>query len=96
MDVLNPTVYFQLISGDRYGFRPIPVEILMDEFDVIKKFATEESVPDAKILDDWYLLDENANPPHYVLQVYTLWSLFLFYHRKFHMNLTSLKRSPVL
>lgn len=24
------------------------------------------------------------------------WSLFLSYHRKFHMNVTSIKRSPVL
>ncbi|CAC5407383.1 unnamed protein product [Mytilus coruscus] len=63
---LGPNFIF--ISGDRYGFRPIPVEIDKEEFDTIKKLAEKNSLSDTKLLDIWYLLDENAIPPLYILQ----------------------------
>ncbi|XP_052083625.1 NACHT domain- and WD repeat-containing protein 1-like [Mytilus californianus] len=63
---LGPNFIF--ISGDRYGFRPIPVEIDKEEFDTIKKLAEKNSLSDTKLLDIWYLLDENAKPPLYILQ----------------------------
>ncbi|XP_063446187.1 uncharacterized protein LOC134725872 isoform X2 [Mytilus trossulus] len=72
---LGPNFIF--ISGDRYGFRPIPIEIDMEEFDTIKKVAEENSLPDIKLLDVWYLLDENAKPPLYILQ--PIRSQFTFY-----------------
>ncbi|VDH96754.1 Hypothetical predicted protein, partial [Mytilus galloprovincialis] len=63
---LGPNFIF--LSGDRYGFRPIPIEIDKDEFDTIKKLAEKNSLSDTKLLDIWYLLDENAIPPLYILQ----------------------------
>ncbi|CAG2215281.1 unnamed protein product [Mytilus edulis] len=63
---LGPNFIF--ISGDRYGFRPIPVEIDKDEFDTLKKIAEKNSLSDTELLDIWYLLDENAIPPLYILQ----------------------------
>ncbi|XP_063408936.1 uncharacterized protein LOC134692415 [Mytilus trossulus] len=63
---LGPNFIF--ISGDRYGFRPIPVEIDKEEFDTLKKLAKKNSLSDTKLLDIWYLLDKNAIPPRYILQ----------------------------
>lgn len=54
----------KLLSGDRYGFTPIPTEIEKEEFEIIKSFAEN-----ATLLDIWYRLDENAKPPKYILQV---------------------------
>lgn len=56
------------MSGDRYGFTPIPTEIEKEEFEIIKTFAEKEA-ENAALLDIWYRLDENAKPPKYILQV---------------------------
>ncbi|XP_063447169.1 NACHT domain- and WD repeat-containing protein 1-like [Mytilus trossulus] len=67
---------FILLSGDRYGFTPIPTEIEKTEFEIMKTFAEKES-ENAALLDIWYRLDENAKPPKYILQ--PIRSQFTFY-----------------
>ena len=62
---LSPKPNFLMLLGDRYGWRPLPPEIPADEFELVIKEAT---ITDAKRLRDWYLWDNNALPPHYVLR----------------------------
>ena len=55
--------------GDRYGFQPLPTCISVEEMDVILEVCHTCEVSNADLLDDWYLLDNNATPPVYELQV---------------------------
>ncbi|KAJ8318731.1 hypothetical protein KUTeg_003822 [Tegillarca granosa] len=66
--VVSMDYLYKLISGDRYGFRPIPTEIEMEEFESLLQIAKEYQLEDQKLMETWYLLDENAKPPLYVLQ----------------------------
>ena len=58
-----------MIIGDKYGPAPLPAHIDADEFEIMKKMAEEERLPRYFLLDAWYVRDDNAIPPVYVLQV---------------------------
>ena len=47
----------------------MPTSINMDEFKLMRAEANEMSLEHKHLLDDWFILDENAVPPVYVLQV---------------------------
>ena len=51
-----PGVCFILISGDRYGHRPIPTRIPQEEFESLTQKMSEE---DKTLVEKWYLLDLN-------------------------------------
>ncbi|XP_052261935.1 uncharacterized protein LOC127865910 isoform X2 [Dreissena polymorpha] len=68
---------FIVLSGDRYGFRPIPVELDVKQFEVLRFEATKLDLKDRALLDEWYKLDENAVPSIYLLQ--PIRSKFTFY-----------------
>ncbi len=55
--------------GDRYGYRPIPADILATEFDILKAIVQEEKLEGLDLIDKWYRKDNNSVPPKYVLQV---------------------------
>ena len=54
----------QILSGNRYGFRPIPTEMSMEEFNVLLKNCDNKN-----LLNTWYKKDDNNEPPLYILQV---------------------------
>ena len=61
----SPRPNFIVLLGDRYGWRPLPYEIPAKEFEAILFKTSRE---DQLILNQWYLRDNNAIPPTYVLQ----------------------------
>ena len=56
--------------GDKYGYRPYPNEIVAEEFEILQKAARTVS-KDTTLLTEWFLRDDNAVPPTYVLQPIT-------------------------
>jgi len=58
-----------VLSGDRYGFRPVPVEMDVEKFQIIHTAAKELNLADRMLLEEWYKLDTNALPNKYCLQV---------------------------
>lgn len=52
--------YMVCIIGDRYGYRPIPVKVEKDVFEMLRGSV--------EMLAKWYKLDENSIPAAYVLQ----------------------------
>jgi hypothetical protein len=76
----SPEPNFLILLGNRYGWRPLPEVISVEEFATLKTAAeqiqseppdpakqlTERQVELLKksvaVLEDWYLLDENAKP----------------------------------
>ena len=69
LKLCDSCIIFQCILGDRYGFRPIPVEMNSEEFDMLYHHGELCSLPDLHLLKEWYSKDDNAVPPVYVLQV---------------------------
>ena len=65
----NYLLLFQTILGDRYGQRHCPSELTLAEFDLLSQESSEQKHPHSSLLQDWYLKDDNAVPPCYVLQV---------------------------
>ncbi|HVR29975.1 MAG TPA: DUF4062 domain-containing protein [Thermoanaerobaculia bacterium] len=57
---ITPRPNFILLLGDRYGWRPLPYEILADE---LAGLAACISEPEERRLLDWYRRDDNARPP---------------------------------
>ncbi len=55
--------------GDRYGHRPVPSEIPAHEFELLVEEAEGLQLGGVDTLREWYVCDENAVPPEYVLQV---------------------------
>lgn len=66
--------HFKVLSGDRYGFRPIPVQLEVNAFEVIRQEANKLEVENSSLLDEWYKLDENCVPNRYILQVIYMYS----------------------
>uniref|UniRef100_A0A0K0FUG2 NACHT domain-containing protein n=1 Tax=Strongyloides venezuelensis TaxID=75913 RepID=A0A0K0FUG2_STRVS len=58
---------FVVFLCQKYGYRPIPSEILSTEFEILKK-TLKERQEDVSILDTWYIEDLNAVPSHFTLQ----------------------------
>jgi WD40 repeat protein len=69
---LSPKPNFLVLLGNRYGWRPLPEEISVGEFGLLEAAAAGVSTTGRKsavgILREWYLQDENALPPVYLLQ----------------------------
>lgn len=60
---LSPKPNFIILMGNRYGWRPLPASIPVDDFERIKVNWPADKLS----LLNWYRLDENAIPPHYTL-----------------------------
>ena len=60
-------ILFQALIGQKYGYRPIPASVDGEEFEIIRAELEQQS-EDLRLLDTWYLRDENCVPPQYVLQ----------------------------
>lgn len=76
---LSPKPNFLMFLGDRYGWRPLPTEISVDEFELIVRVLTARP-DDFALLQQWYRRDDNAVPSHYRLlprddayQTYAAW-----------------------
>ncbi|HEV8600550.1 MAG TPA: AAA family ATPase [Gemmatimonadales bacterium] len=61
----TPRPNFVVLLGDRYGWRPLPFEMPAAEFATARAAAAGS---EAALLDRWYRLDENADPPVFRLQ----------------------------
>ncbi|CAL1545368.1 unnamed protein product [Lymnaea stagnalis] len=75
---------FIVFLGQKYGYRPIPAEILASEFDMLRD-CTKQNPEDLKLLDDWYKRDDNYVPAVYVLQPIS--SIFTNFNNKRHQRL---------
>ena len=62
---ISPKPNFLILLGDKYGWQPVPEIIPSEEMMAIKKVLPGE---DVKLLDTWYLCDENASPAEFVLR----------------------------
>ena len=58
--------------GNKYGYRPIPNEISRPEFECLQAVARVNNDIRWTTVTDWYNLDENNTPSHYVLQPISL------------------------
>jgi WD40 repeat protein len=69
---ISPRPNFLILLGNRYGWRPLPEEISVAEFQALERAAAQvANTPDqpaAAVLREWYCKDENAVPPVYLLQ----------------------------
>ncbi len=61
---------FVFFGGQKYGYRPIPSVIDVEEFELIVKTLRDLGRDDT-VLHEWYEKDENAVPPEMILQVLT-------------------------
>ena len=66
---VNLLSIFQLLVGDKYGQGTPPLKIDAKEFKVLHSVAEHQNIKSRNLLDEWYLLDSNTQPPVYVLQV---------------------------
>ena len=55
--------------GQKYGYRPFPVEISAPEFE--KLLGAVENLDDLQLLKNWFWRDDNAIPAQYLLQPIT-------------------------
>ncbi|MBS9782506.1 MAG: tetratricopeptide repeat protein [Arcobacter sp.] len=62
----KPYPNFLILSGDRYGWVPLPFMIEQKEFKSILENINDKE--DEDLLKDWYKLDENQIPSSYRLQ----------------------------
>jgi len=65
--VTDPHPDFIILSGDKYGWVPIPRVIEREEFEAILD-KLKELNEDISILKKWYELDENQIPVSYILK----------------------------
>ena len=69
---ISPRPNFLILLGNRYGWRPLPEEISVEEFHTLEQAAAQlPSSADKSavvVLRDWYREDTNAVPPVYLLQ----------------------------
>ena len=63
--LVSPRPNFIVLLGDRYGWRPLPAEIPVDEFDTLRHHIANS---EALLLSAWYRRDDNADPPAMALQ----------------------------
>ncbi len=69
---ISPKPNFLILLGNRHGWRPLPEEISVGEFQALERAAAQ--VPDCDagsavaVLREWYREDANAVPPVYLLQ----------------------------
>jgi WD40 repeat protein len=65
---LTPRPNFLILLGERYGWRPLPPTIPLDEFSTIEAAL---DLDDRVRLQEWYWRDDNAVPPMFVLRART-------------------------
>jgi len=69
---ISPKPNFLILLGNRYGWRPLPEEISVEEFHALERAAAEIPGSTDKsaitVLREWYREDANAVPPVYLLQ----------------------------
>src|SRR5512137_32931 len=69
---ISPKPNFLILLGNRYGWRPLPEAISVEEFHTLEHAAAQVSTntdkPAVTYLREWYRKDENAVPPVYLLQ----------------------------
>ena len=69
---ISPRPNFLILLGNRYGWRPLPEEISVSEFQALERTAsqvpTTTDQPAAAVFQAWYRRDENTVPPVYLLQ----------------------------
>uniref|UniRef100_A0A915AE07 Uncharacterized protein n=1 Tax=Parascaris univalens TaxID=6257 RepID=A0A915AE07_PARUN len=58
---------FVVFLCQKYGYRPLPSEILCTELDMLKRALRDEH-EDTSLLDTWYIEDANAVPSLFILQ----------------------------
>ena len=56
---------FQFFLGQRYGYREVRPSIKASEFEILSTHTQDAS--DAEFLKEWYVRDDNAVPPVYLL-----------------------------
>jgi hypothetical protein len=61
----EPHPDFVILSGDRYGWIPLPYMIAHDEFAAIVLHISNVDKP---LIEEWYRLDENQTPSAYILK----------------------------
>jgi WD40 repeat protein len=59
---------FIVLLGERYGWCPLPARIEAEEFTRVRDRAAET---DMRLIDDWYVRDDNAVPPEFLLKLRT-------------------------
>ena len=64
---------WQVLFGQKYGYRPFPATIEVEEFERVRQAAIDNGCNSKSIalLDKWFLKDKNNLPPMYVLQPIT-------------------------
>ena len=61
--------YMACIIGDKYGYRPLPVSVAKEVFEMLLESVRCRGGKDSsELLEKWYRLDENSVPAVYVLQ----------------------------
>jgi len=69
---ISPKPNFLILLGNRYGWRPLPEEISVEEFHTLEHTAAQipgsADKPAVAVLREWYREDTNAVPPVYLLQ----------------------------
>jgi tetratricopeptide (TPR) repeat protein len=67
--------YFLILTGDRYGWQPLPLVIRQPEFEKLRAYIVRHEGRNRAVfgripsmLSRWYRLDLNHVPPQYVLQ----------------------------
>ncbi|XP_048251823.1 uncharacterized protein LOC125379952 [Haliotis rufescens] len=63
---LSTGPFFVTFLSHKYGYRPLPSQISSEEF--LRVMSAVKKTEDKDLLYRWYLEDENADPPTYVLQ----------------------------
>lgn len=58
---------FVVFLCQKYGYRPLPSEILSSELELLKRTLKEQQ-DDIQVLDTWYIEDLNAVPSQFILQ----------------------------
>jgi hypothetical protein len=59
-------LFFLSLQSDKYGYRPLPRKIDKRTFDSRVNYCMDEKLK--RLVHEWYFLDENMNPPEYVLK----------------------------
>ena len=69
---ISPRPNFLILLGNRYGWRPLPEEMSLEELQALEKAAAQGATatgrPAVDVLQEWYRQDENGVPPVFILQ----------------------------
>ncbi|GFR74146.1 NACHT and WD repeat domain-containing protein 1 [Elysia marginata] len=55
------------LIGNRYGYRPLPHQVPVEEFEILEGEAQALGLQGLDVLRDWYKKDDNSIPPAYFL-----------------------------